>query len=227
MAAYYNEIDPYAAQWLRNLIAAGHIAPGDVDTRSQPQFGGRVSHSVYESVACWTEYPNLLGPHIQFNFASLPIAVVPRLVCHIQHAGFTASLTLVRGIRIAVVETRQGIVRITLRFRSSAVQLRSFWISFVELPRRFGGHRSAASIRAQPFVTLFCGDRKQDTTNTAHMIGDWHVCLALPEPMRFTPACLASSRTKFLGRVAPGQCNTAMDADVFITHAVQCTTNLL
>lgn len=32
--AYYNEIDPYAAQWLRNLIAAGHIAPGDVDQRS-------------------------------------------------------------------------------------------------------------------------------------------------------------------------------------------------
>lgn len=34
MAAYYNEIDPYAAQWLRNLIAGGHIAPGDVDERS-------------------------------------------------------------------------------------------------------------------------------------------------------------------------------------------------
>ncbi|CDG88139.1 DNA cytosine methyltransferase [Xenorhabdus bovienii] len=32
--AYYNEIDPYAAQWLRNLIIAGHIAPGDVDERS-------------------------------------------------------------------------------------------------------------------------------------------------------------------------------------------------
>ena len=32
--AYYNEFDPYAAQWLRNLIAAGHIAPGDVDSRS-------------------------------------------------------------------------------------------------------------------------------------------------------------------------------------------------
>jgi DNA (cytosine-5)-methyltransferase 1 len=32
--AYYNEHDPYAAQWLRNLIAAGHIAPGDVDERS-------------------------------------------------------------------------------------------------------------------------------------------------------------------------------------------------
>lgn len=34
MPAYYNEIEPFAAQWLRNLIAAGHIAPGDVDERS-------------------------------------------------------------------------------------------------------------------------------------------------------------------------------------------------
>ena len=33
MTAYYNEFDPYAAQWLRNLIEAGHIAPGDVDER--------------------------------------------------------------------------------------------------------------------------------------------------------------------------------------------------
>lgn len=34
MNNYYNENDPYCAQWLRNLIAAGHIAPGDVDERS-------------------------------------------------------------------------------------------------------------------------------------------------------------------------------------------------
>ncbi len=34
MTAYYNEIDPFAAQWLRELIAAGLIAPGDVDERS-------------------------------------------------------------------------------------------------------------------------------------------------------------------------------------------------
>ncbi len=33
MPACYNN-DPYAAQWLRNLIAAGQIAPGDVDERS-------------------------------------------------------------------------------------------------------------------------------------------------------------------------------------------------
>lgn len=34
MSAYYNEFDPYAAQWLRNLISAGHIALGEVDERS-------------------------------------------------------------------------------------------------------------------------------------------------------------------------------------------------
>ncbi len=34
MTAYYNEIDPYAAQWLRNLIKEGLIADGEVDTRS-------------------------------------------------------------------------------------------------------------------------------------------------------------------------------------------------
>jgi DNA (cytosine-5)-methyltransferase 1 len=34
MSAYYNEHDPYAAQWLRNLIKAGHIADGEVDERS-------------------------------------------------------------------------------------------------------------------------------------------------------------------------------------------------
>ncbi len=32
--AYYNEHDPRAAAWLRELIAAGHIAPGVVDERS-------------------------------------------------------------------------------------------------------------------------------------------------------------------------------------------------
>jgi DNA (cytosine-5)-methyltransferase 1 len=30
VTAYYNEIDPFAAQWLRNLIDAGHIAPASL-----------------------------------------------------------------------------------------------------------------------------------------------------------------------------------------------------
>jgi DNA (cytosine-5)-methyltransferase 1 len=32
--AYYNEIDPFAAAWLRALITAGQIADGEVDERS-------------------------------------------------------------------------------------------------------------------------------------------------------------------------------------------------
>ena len=34
MTALYNEIEPYAAAWTRNLITAGHVAPGVVDERS-------------------------------------------------------------------------------------------------------------------------------------------------------------------------------------------------
>jgi DNA (cytosine-5)-methyltransferase 1 len=33
VSAYYNEIDPYCAEWLRNLIREGLIAPGEVDQR--------------------------------------------------------------------------------------------------------------------------------------------------------------------------------------------------
>jgi DNA (cytosine-5)-methyltransferase 1 len=33
MAAYYNENDPFAAAWLRELIRVGAITPGDVDER--------------------------------------------------------------------------------------------------------------------------------------------------------------------------------------------------
>jgi DNA (cytosine-5)-methyltransferase 1 len=34
MSAYYNEIDPFAAAWLRELMKAGLIADGEVDERS-------------------------------------------------------------------------------------------------------------------------------------------------------------------------------------------------
>lgn len=34
MAAYYNEIDPHAVAWLRELIKLGEIPDGKVDTRS-------------------------------------------------------------------------------------------------------------------------------------------------------------------------------------------------
>ena len=35
VAAYYNELDKHAAEWLRNLIREGLIADGDVDQEGQ------------------------------------------------------------------------------------------------------------------------------------------------------------------------------------------------
>ncbi len=44
--AYYNEINPLPNQTLRNLIAARHIAPGDVDEKSiEDAHGSACSHS--------------------------------------------------------------------------------------------------------------------------------------------------------------------------------------
>ena len=34
MKAYYNEIEPFAAAWLKELIAKGQLPDGDIDTRS-------------------------------------------------------------------------------------------------------------------------------------------------------------------------------------------------
>jgi DNA (cytosine-5)-methyltransferase 1 len=66
MTAYYNEIDPYAAQWLRNLIAAGHIAPGDVDERSiidvQPDdLKGYVQCHFFAGIGGWSYAARLAG----------------------------------------------------------------------------------------------------------------------------------------------------------------------
>jgi DNA (cytosine-5)-methyltransferase 1 len=34
MSVYYNELDPEKAEWIRQLIKAGTVAPGEVDERS-------------------------------------------------------------------------------------------------------------------------------------------------------------------------------------------------
>ena len=66
MAAYYNEIDPFAAQWLRNLIAAGHIAPGDVDERSIRDVAiedlrGYVQCHFFAGIGVWSHALRLAG----------------------------------------------------------------------------------------------------------------------------------------------------------------------
>jgi DNA (cytosine-5)-methyltransferase 1 len=66
MTAYYNENDPYAAQWLRNLIQAGHVAPGDVDERSVadvtgPELAGYTQCHFFAGIGGWSAALRLAG----------------------------------------------------------------------------------------------------------------------------------------------------------------------
>lgn len=65
-AAYYNEIDPFAAQWLRNLIAGGHIAPGEVDERSiedvtPDDLRGFTQCHLFAGIGVWSHSLRLAG----------------------------------------------------------------------------------------------------------------------------------------------------------------------
>jgi len=64
--AYYNEIDPYAAEWLRNLIKAGHIIDGEVDTRSivdvsPDDLRGFTQAHFFAGIAGWSHALRLAG----------------------------------------------------------------------------------------------------------------------------------------------------------------------
>jgi len=64
--AYYNEIAPYPAEWLRNLIAAGLIAPGKVDERSIHDLTGEdltgvVQFHAFAGIGGWSYALRLAG----------------------------------------------------------------------------------------------------------------------------------------------------------------------
>jgi DNA (cytosine-5)-methyltransferase 1 len=66
MSAIYNEIEPYAAQWTRNLIAAGHVAPGVVDERSitdlaPTDVAGTGQRHFFAGIAVWSYALRLAG----------------------------------------------------------------------------------------------------------------------------------------------------------------------
>ena len=59
MSAYYNEINPYCAQWLRNLMQAGLIANGWVDERSIKDVRARDlwefdQHHFFAGIGIWS-----------------------------------------------------------------------------------------------------------------------------------------------------------------------------
>ena len=66
MTAYYNEIDPFCCQWLRNLVAAGLIAPGDVDERDirdihPTDLNGYRQHHFFAGIGVWSHALRLAG----------------------------------------------------------------------------------------------------------------------------------------------------------------------
>jgi DNA (cytosine-5)-methyltransferase 1 len=64
--SYYNEFDPHAAAWLRELIKAGEIAPGDVDERSiidvdPADLLGYTQHHFFAGIGGWSRALRLAG----------------------------------------------------------------------------------------------------------------------------------------------------------------------
>lgn len=65
-SAIYNEIDAFPAQWLRNLIAAGHVAPGAVDERSivdltADDVSGPGQRHFFAGIGVWSHALRLAG----------------------------------------------------------------------------------------------------------------------------------------------------------------------
>ena len=66
MTAYYNENDPGAVAWLRELIKQGHIAPGDVDDRgiidvNPSDLHGYTQHHFFAGIGGWSYAARLAG----------------------------------------------------------------------------------------------------------------------------------------------------------------------
>lgn len=66
MSAYYNEIDPYAVQWMRNLITEGLIAKGIVDDRSisdvkPSELAGFIQCHFFAGIGGWSHALRLAG----------------------------------------------------------------------------------------------------------------------------------------------------------------------
>jgi DNA (cytosine-5)-methyltransferase 1 len=66
VSAYYNEIDPDKAEWLRELIRHGVIAPGDVDERDiksvrADELAGYAQHHFFAGIGIWSYALRLAG----------------------------------------------------------------------------------------------------------------------------------------------------------------------
>ena len=63
---YYNEIDPFCCRWLKNLMDAGLIPPGDIDNRSiidvrPDDLDGYTQHHFFAGIGGWSYALRLAG----------------------------------------------------------------------------------------------------------------------------------------------------------------------
>ena len=66
MSVIYNEIDPFAAAWLRELVRGGHVADGRVDERSVVELGpvdvaGATQLHTFAGIGVWSYALRLAG----------------------------------------------------------------------------------------------------------------------------------------------------------------------
>lgn len=115
MTAYYNENDPFAAAWLKELIAEHLIAPGEVDERSITEvtpgdltgfsqvhlFAGIGGWSYALRLAKWPDYRPVwtgscpcqpFSAHAYANIAEKKARDVPALYESLLHAEITKHL---------------------------------------------------------------------------------------------------------------------------------------
>lgn len=139
MKAFYNEIDPAAAAWLREL-------------KTKPQFRWRVSHSVQKRVASRTQNPNHFRPFAVGNTSPSAIAFATWFMRQVQHTIFAAALTAHRRGRIVLTKSRQIAIRQSLGLRSSAVNGFPIGVARMPVPCDLGDARFTAFIRASSFL---------------------------------------------------------------------------
>lgn len=63
---YYNEFDPRAAAWIKELIRSGLVPDGEVDTRSitevnPHEIGGFIQHHFFAGICGWSYALRLAG----------------------------------------------------------------------------------------------------------------------------------------------------------------------
>lgn len=167
---YYNEFDPNAAAWLREL-------------KLQAEFFGAVMHTIKQSVTCRAEHPNLVRPNAVLRVAPLPISFMTWLVSDIKNANLAARFAASRSVRVSTPESNE--IAVGQLFGFCSLTVNRFSIRFARMPfaMRFSNACFAALFGAQPLIVLLLCDRKGFIANAAGVAVriSWWV-LALPSP---------------------------------------------